>query len=923
MHKTLKIIGIIYTCLLITSCDFQEIEPFEMPSWNWPLSFPLLEEKYTFSGMGVTYDSTLGQYINAEGDTAVNNNIYFNPEDSTIFIEFSANLMGDDGQAAGVDESFSQYFEIESMDLGDLESVEIDPIEFPPVSEPTSVGMELTSFPDPFEAFNDPYNFFPDFYTNEFVPLTENFTVPIPLDDLPLFESVDHITIDDGLISVTVSNTFPFNISYIELTFETGGVVIFSPEFVDIEPDSSLTKSLPMTSESTQDFGESVQINYTMDIDPQIGDTTCVEFNDPAGDGVPNVDDVATCGILNTGWGLESDLSGYEFLMDITFEINNVYSITGMTVEEEMSEQTNIELPENDLVNVVGGKITDTTSVGSINSLALNLTNNLFAPITFSMEFPNFHDADGNTLSVDTDLPIGDQYIDNLSFGGKYLGNPDNPGNTIESLEVNTQITIEPYLATILLASPGGFDINQISVSTIELEYVTAVVDTLDFETPSMEIADIPSGFAGFEFANLSLEFNIFNQIGIPVQLDLELTGFKETGESVTIVIDPELSYNNVDQDNDLVIDEGASIQDTAWTKVILDKFGQTTEKYQRNKSNWTWELVSSYFEEKAATILDVMTIAPDGMLVNGGAFINGNGILAPETYVWGDFTMIAPLSFLFTEDISFIPADPTVLDSMDASTRSKIDSALVIAEMTMDITNSIPFGGDISLLVSNFNSDLCTDPNICRTHYFPVYYDQIEQIELSAQSVDSSYMAIFTSDSIFLADTIGVESVLVENISDNDNRNFLLNFLDNEGDTIFWIGRLFNLNIEPPDTVESETGYVQIPSNYLDVIELDTTRIDWVTADIPLKMMPLITFDNTDDYYCEDGSDATMCSEDGEIGICLDGTECIREPRAFQTNNYIEINSFITFTLNTGALFGGNSEDQKKENKVNRRIIP
>ena len=183
--------------------------------------------------------------------------------------------------------------------------------------------------------------------------------------------------------------------------------------------------------------------------------------------------------------------------------------------------------------------------------------------------------------------------------------------------------------------------------------------------------------------------------------------------------------------------------------------------------------------------------------------------------------------------------------------------------------------------------------------------------------------MAIFTSDSIFLADTIGVESVLVENISDNDNRNFLLNFLDNEGDTIFWIGRLFNLNIEPPDTVESETGYVQIPSNYLDVIELDTTRIDWVTADIPLKMMPLITFDNTDDYYCEDGSDATMCSEDGEIGICLDGTECIREPRAFQTNNYIEINSFITFTLNTGALLGGNSEDQKKENKVNRRIIP
>ena len=56
--------------LLFIGCDFDAIEPFEMPAWNWPLSFPLLDEEYTFAEMGVT----LGEdsiYYNATGDTCL------------------------------------------------------------------------------------------------------------------------------------------------------------------------------------------------------------------------------------------------------------------------------------------------------------------------------------------------------------------------------------------------------------------------------------------------------------------------------------------------------------------------------------------------------------------------------------------------------------------------------------------------------------------------------------------------------------------------------------------------------------------------------------------------------------------------------------------------------------------------------------
>ena len=108
----------------------------------------------------------------------------------------------------------------------------------------------------------------------------------------------------------------------------------------------------------------------------------------------------------------------------------------------------------------------------------------------------------------------------------------------------------------------------------------------------------------------------------------------------------------------------------------------------------------------------------------------------------------------------------------------------------------------------------------------------------------------------------------------------------------------IFNLGIEAPDEIDSQTGFSVIPSNYVEEIELDTTRIDWITSETEMFMMPMITFNNTDDFYCEDGSECT------DEKICSNGEECLREPRTFQTTNSIDINSFITFTLNTGALF-------------------
>ena len=57
---------------------------------------------------------------------------------------------------------------------------------------------------------------------------------------------------------------------------------------------------------------------------------------------------------------------------------------------------------------------------------------------------------------------------------------------------------------------------------------IAAVTDTLPF--PAIEsppISGIPDGFAGFEFYDIIMQIEFYNEIGIPVGLEMELLGTK------------------------------------------------------------------------------------------------------------------------------------------------------------------------------------------------------------------------------------------------------------------------------------------------------------------------------------------------------------------------------------------------------------
>ena len=96
------------------------------------------------------------------------------------------------------------------------------------------------------------------------------------------------------------------------------------------------------------------------------------------------------------------------------------------------------------------------------------------------------------------------------------------------------------------------------------------------------------------------------------------------------------------------------------------------------------------------------MNFAPENIGIGGGVLIDGPGILSPGSQIWGSFTLIAPLAFIFRQSINIIPAEPTPITPMDPSTSQQIDSALVEAALYVTITNSSPLGGNLSLLISD-----------------------------------------------------------------------------------------------------------------------------------------------------------------------------------------------------------------------------
>ncbi|GIT40616.1 MAG: hypothetical protein Ct9H300mP9_4660 [Candidatus Neomarinimicrobiota bacterium] len=79
---------------------------------------------------------------------------------------------------------------------------------------------------------------------------------------------------------------------------------------------------------------------------------------------------------------------------------------------------------------------------------------------------------------------------------------------------------------------------------------------------------------------------------------------------------------------------------------------------------------------------------------------IDGRGTIVAGASLGGGFKLVAPFA-LIMEPMTIL-SQPTVLEEMDYQTRNRIRSSLIQSDMVFDITNALPFGAELSILLSN-----------------------------------------------------------------------------------------------------------------------------------------------------------------------------------------------------------------------------
>ena len=159
-------------------------------------------------------------------------------------------------------------------------------------------------------------------------------------------------------------------------------------------------------------------------------------------------------------------------------------------------------------------------------------------------------------------------------------------------------------------------------------------------------------------------------------------------------------------------------VGDIAVTKISINKDSQITRYFCSENSEEPYEIIESPFDgEENVNLLDFIYFAPNQMNLQGSVLIDGEGTLREDDNLWGDFSIIAPLAFVFDEDWVFIPRDYTTIDALDTSLSEQIEDALVEAEFNAEITNSSPLGISMSMLASD-------------STVFPLYLDDLYSLE-------------------------------------------------------------------------------------------------------------------------------------------------------------------------------------------------
>ena len=888
--------------LCLSGCDFRLPEQWETPSWELPLSIPLFNDSITMYDLIDTTgsDLTLDTLNNYSLDTSLvmiyepcpqNEEEEYDPNDICCIELLPEYNPFDESCPVRVTIS-DEYFSVDGVSL----DIAIDPIEInistneiDPISETIEVvlsdfvGEDISSGCIPLDLFES---------TTEIISLDPVSLAPynqFSALQVEYLDSINSIIVDDGYLAITLENNLPFVINNFQLEFiDQDGSVWVNNQVQNISPGSSGSDQV--------DLVDSVvprSINATPVITYSLIESDCylyLPLNDIEGElefsseqcfalelsGVVDdqcsldIDDENECSILN------DELDDYELLwvegecqIDVgeginivgseNLEVSYSFAINGgrvdakVTMVQEISgvEDLHIDFEGIDFISAHLKDVGDQDK----NKLQLEFINNLFTDIDLSIQFDNFFDEGLNSLEIEIpNPPTPNTQIFEFDFADHFIGDP-NSESPLENIGYIVVSSLVKESVIIAMNEPYSFSVS--SAEIMPFEFDELIVDFEEFESPPIEMGDIPAGFSGFELPTLGFDLIFYNTINSSLKLELDIAGISddEGASPIVIHVEPIIEYKGNDVDS-----------------LDITKLSILNNELVVTQSDGT-VLTYPYGQNESGDDLSIYDVfSQDNITVTGDAKLTGRSKLEPGRSVWANMdVVIDPLSIIITDNMSFISEIPITLDPIDASTSSKIDSGIVSATVDLEIENAIPLNGTIDMIISN-------------SQFFPSCLDTLIAGSMTDQLPFISTACaeyLYSKHSSLNGEIAGPSEITVQ--SKGEYNFYYIQFIDPSSNDTTFFGKFLNMSLILPDDINDD-GIVVASSQHTETLDLLSDEVKWLTNDNTLYIAPQVVLLSYDEDDPEDNGWRTI-----------------------QSSSYLNISSLLTLVLNMGEIIESN----------------
>jgi hypothetical protein len=306
--------------------------------------------------------------------------------------------------------------------------------------------------------------------------------------------------------------------------------------------------------------------------------------------------------------------------------------------------------------------------------IRLNIENQLEVEATVTVTLPNFELQPGISFTQSQVIPALSRNTSSIELNDLTMINFKSPGSVIDSLHFEITVVTTPSLGLTHISNSDSvivrFDADSIFFRRFEGE-----IDTVEVAIDTVKQEDI-FNYNDFEGSvrldDLQLELTIFNEIGIPVEMLIDIRGEhrnSDTGQLETFLdLDP------------------IPIQVMPGTSGI-----PSTNLVTLNGSN--------------SRIVELMQILPTDIVMSGTATIMGTGIVTITDSVWGEYEISSPFN-VFVDSIPDFESDIDILDEIDDDIKNTIENRFQNANLELNFENGLPLSADVIIIFATDTTD-------------------------------------------------------------------------------------------------------------------------------------------------------------------------------------------------------------------------